>query len=83
MILLCGLKDKGLFNFIIRRFIMHLTLHLTNNCNMRCSYCNIPKNNIKAMSINTARASVDFVVNSTNENESSGIVFFGSEPLLH
>lgn len=60
---------------------MHYTLHLTNNCNMRCKYCYVNHNDIQIMSFDTARKTVDMA--SRSNSGSIGIVFFGGEPLLH
>jgi len=62
---------------------MHITLHLTNNCNMNCTYCYVDRNNITDMTLETAKAAVDLAVSITPKDDSIGIVFFGGEPLLH
>ncbi|WP_406766638.1 radical SAM protein [Candidatus Clostridium radicumherbarum] len=59
---------------------MHYTLHLTNGCNMNCSYCYVNHENVKTMSTETARKAVD--MSSKGKNKPAGIVFFGGEPLL-
>ncbi|MFL0247679.1 radical SAM protein [Candidatus Clostridium stratigraminis] len=59
---------------------MHYTLHLTNGCNMNCSYCYVNNENLKTMSIETARKAVNMA--SKGKNRPTGIVFFGGEPLL-
>ena len=63
---------------------MHYTLHLTNNCNMACDYCYVSNSKICTMSFDTAKKAVDLVcMKSKEENgSSSGIVFFGGEPLI-
>ena len=60
---------------------MHLTLHLTRSCNMRCRYCYAPPQPCEAMSLETIRRAIDFGL-ATNSG-SCGVVFFGGEPLLH
>ena len=62
---------------------MHVTLHLTNACNMACDYCYVDHNAIKAMPRETAFAAVELAGRLTPERASSGIIFFGGEPLLH
>jgi uncharacterized protein len=59
---------------------MHYTLHLTNKCNMACTYCYVNHENAQKMSSETARKAVDLA--SQNQKSSTGIVFFGGEPLL-
>ncbi len=58
---------------------MHYTLHLTNACNLACRYCYVHKQQLKRMTLNTARAAVDRAAQSTGD---VGISFFGGEPLL-
>lgn len=57
---------------------MHLTLHITDACNLRCKYCYVHKSP-RRMSLETAYAAVDMAMKS---NDSTGLVFFGGEPLL-
>lgn len=48
---------------------------------MACKYCYVDHSNIGVMSFDTARKAVDLA--SVNSKGSTGIVFFGGEPLLH
>jgi uncharacterized protein len=59
---------------------MHYTLHLSNSCNMACTYCYVNHEKPKTMDIVTARKAVDLA--SKNSKGSTGIIFFGGEPLL-
>ncbi|HEY9059032.1 MAG TPA: radical SAM protein [Pseudobacteroides sp.] len=59
---------------------MHITLHLTNNCNMACKYCYVNGNKISTMRMETAHKAVDLAAEIGGE--SIGIIFFGGEPLL-
>ncbi len=59
---------------------MHITLHLTKNCNMRCDYCYSPPQSGHEMTCETALKAIDFAAHNSKEN--TGIVFFGGEPLL-
>ncbi len=59
---------------------MHLTLHLTTACNMRCSYCYAPPHAGPCMSEETAWQALEFGARSSSR--SCGVVFFGGEPLL-
>lgn len=60
---------------------MHLTLHLTSACNMRCTYCYSPPRPGQAMSYDVGRKAMD--LGTRISDGSCGIVFFGGEPLLH
>jgi len=60
---------------------MHLTLHLTSACNMRCSYCYAPPRSGPAMSEQVGRKALE--LGSGLSCGSCGIIFFGGEPLLH
>ncbi|HQK92298.1 MAG TPA: radical SAM protein [Armatimonadota bacterium] len=64
---------------------MHLTLHLTARCNLRCRYCYAAPHAGGDMTPEVLRAAIDMAV-AMNQRErpglSLGIVFFGGEPLL-
>lgn len=59
---------------------MHLTLHLTRACNLRCDYCYSPPQAGLAMPYETGRQALELA--SRLNGGSCGIVFFGGEPLL-
>ncbi|MFH1024394.1 MAG: radical SAM protein [Planctomycetota bacterium] len=59
---------------------MHLTLHLTRACNMRCSYCYAPPRADSGMTEEVGRKALE--LGSRLHNGSCGIIFFGGEPLL-
>jgi uncharacterized protein len=59
---------------------MHLTLHLTRACNLRCSYCYSPPQLGEDMTLETARQALEF--GARHSHGSCGIVLFGGEPLL-
>ncbi len=59
---------------------MHLTLHLTTECNFRCSYCYSPPRDGTPMSLATAVRALE--LGSRLQGGSCGIIFFGGEPLL-
>ena len=56
---------------------MHLTLHLTERCNMACRYC-YETPGARDMTLETARKAIRACATGTN----CGIIFFGGEPLL-
>ena len=59
---------------------MHLTLHLTTACNMRCSYCYAPPHDGAPMSEEIGRKAMQ-LASRLSSGASCGIVFFGGEPL--
>jgi uncharacterized protein len=68
-----------------KKSIGRITLHVSNDCNLRCKYCyanggnyNLPKG---LMSYKTANKFLSFCVD--NFDHINGIVFFGGEPLLN
>lgn len=58
---------------------MHLTLHMTNACNLNCEYC-YEEHHAEYMTRETAEKAVELAVSSGEK--SCGIIFFGGEPLL-
>ncbi|ATW28186.1 radical SAM/SPASM domain-containing protein [Candidatus Formimonas warabiya] len=58
---------------------MHYTLHLTNQCNMACTYCYVNKDQVISMERETAVKAVNMAAEAKN---STGIIFFGGEPLM-
>jgi len=56
---------------------MHLTLHLTNRCNLACRYCYAAAGQ-EDMSLETACQAISRCA----EGPQCGIIFFGGEPLL-
>ena len=57
---------------------MNLTLYLTENCNLRCSYC-VREKCPNDMTEETLRKSLDLAF---SRGERAGLCFFGGEPLL-
>lgn len=57
---------------------MNLTLYLTENCNLRCTYC-VREKCPHDMTEETVRKSVDLAF---SRGDSAGMCFFGGEPLL-
>jgi len=60
-----------------------LCLHVSHDCNLRCEYCfaeGIIEN--ATMSVETAKAAVDFLIQASGEREALEIDFFGGEPLM-
>ncbi|MHB9130905.1 MAG: radical SAM protein [Armatimonadota bacterium] len=64
---------------------MHLTLHLTARCNLRCKYCYAGPHEGGDMSFETAKTAIALALaeNAQRHPEQSlGVIFFGGEPLL-
>ena len=61
---------------------MHVTLHLTTGCNMDCRYCYVVRQQNKTMTPETARSAIDLASGLTPKEGSTGVIFFGGEPLL-
>jgi uncharacterized protein len=59
---------------------MHLTLHLTRNCNLRCDYCYAKPRTSETMSLETGQKAM--LLGLERNFGSCGVVFFGGEPLL-
>jgi len=57
---------------------MHYTIHMTNKCNLKCSYCYVDHGS-EIMTPETARAIVDLAA---RDSKRAGLIFFGGEPLL-
>lgn len=68
--------------------IQQMVLQVTQNCNLRCSYCAYSgkyynrQHNRKRMSLNTALRAVDFLMGHSSEVEEVVLGFYGGEPVL-
>ena len=68
-----------------------LVINLTNQCNLSCQYCYefgadkvaTPEGKPKFMDLDTARASVDFLLEQSAGRRSIHITFFGGETLMN
>jgi uncharacterized protein len=59
-----------------------MELILTDQCNLRCSYCFEKDKNPHNMTEETATAAVDFLMTESQQMPNVTILFFGGEPLL-
>ncbi|MDP4181544.1 MAG: radical SAM protein [Bacillota bacterium] len=59
---------------------MNLTLHLTNRCNLACTYCYVSKDKYADMDFDTAKQSIDLALKYSKKY--IGVSFFGGEPLI-
>jgi uncharacterized protein len=78
----------GLLEYFLDRKLKQLTLQVTQKCNLRCEYCcysgayaNRTHAN-RVMSWDTAKRSIDFLLDHSVDNDRIAIVFYGGEPLL-
>lgn len=63
---------------------MECTLYLTENCNLRCSYCyEGPNKKNSKLSITKLHKTLDFIIKNNPENERIDLTFLGGEPLLN
>lgn len=64
-----------------------ITLHIANDCNLRCSYCYGDGGNYSEerclMDWSIAKESVDFLTRNSDKRKELSIVFFGGEPLMN
>jgi len=71
--------------------LQSLVMNLTNQCNLSCTYCYefgedkvaTPEGKPKFMDIETAKASVDFLLKESRDRKSIHITFFGGETLMN
>lgn len=72
---------------ILKKKSSHITLSISQACNMSCKYCYAEGGNfgkeILLMSEETALRSVDYLFEKTKGVQDIGIIFFGGEPLLN
>ncbi|MCL2052366.1 MAG: Cys-rich peptide radical SAM maturase CcpM [Lachnospiraceae bacterium] len=77
-------------NTLVDRSVDMITLQLTQNCNLRCSYCVYSEMNndkqrshsSKIMSLTTAKKAIDFLAMRSIDSEKVNVGFYGGEPLL-
>ena len=75
---------------LLDRKVDKITLQVTQNCNLRCSYCiyssdsnfDQRSHSQKVMSLKTAKKSIDFYYDHSIDSKSAAISFYGGEPLL-
>lgn len=67
-------------------FFTSLMLFITNNCNLKCSYCYERATNlhdVKEMDLKTVENTMVYFLENLNHPKVIGINFFGGEPLLN
>ncbi len=74
----------------LARKINKVTLQVTQNCNLRCSYCIYSENNnfgqrshsAKTMPLEVAKKALEFYKSHSLDSDKASITFYGGEPLL-
>lgn len=66
----------------LRPRIRHLYLLITSDCNLRCSYCRVPKAHV-VMSATTSQKAIDLFARVRDKTLRPKITFYGGEPLLN
>ena len=61
---------------------MKVTLGLTHQCNLACSYCYAGRSTKPDMSLSTAQKCIDFALETLPAGKHLGLCLFGGEPLL-
>lgn len=80
--------ESDLLEYRINNCMHQLTLQLTQDCNLRCSYCaysgnyNQRDHNKKRMTLETAKRAIDFLLEHSKDQSNVNIAFYGGEPLL-
>lgn len=60
-----------------------MSVILTEACNLSCSYCYEKRKSPETMSLDTAKAAVDFMAANSEVGAKNSIMWFGGEPLLN
>lgn len=77
-------------DIMLKRKVDKITLQVTQDCNLRCSYCIYSEGSNfgqrththKSMSLSTAKKALDFYRKNSSDTELISIGFYGGEPLL-
>jgi len=79
-----ALREPSEFNGVIKS----MCLNITHRCNLACSYCFADGGDYGAsdkgdMTLETAKAAIDFLIEKSSTNYNLEVDFFGGEPLLN
>ncbi|MDV7824209.1 radical SAM protein [Enterococcus gallinarum] len=80
--------DTQILNELVSNSMSQMTLQLTQNCNLRCSYCVYSGNyynrqhNNKVMDFELAKNRIDYFFKHSSHSNDLAIGFYGGEPLL-
>lgn len=82
--------DKDEYHYRLYNELNSITLNVTNNCNMKCTYCiygNLYNDRRKRspgfMSLDTAKRAVDLLFKYSKNSDKANIGFYGGEPLVN
>jgi len=89
-----GLKEQGLLYAEEQTTypaksseVKALCLHICHDCNLRCRYCFADEGAYhsvrEAMSLETAKAAIDFLIQNSGKRKVLEVDFFGGEPLMN
>ncbi len=89
-----GLKEAGLLYAeepaaapVKSKYIKALCLHICHDCNLRCKYCFADEGAYHSaremMSLETAKAAIDFLLRNSGDRKVLEVDFFGGEPLMN
>ena len=89
-----GLKEQGLlYKEEVSAYPMKsdeikaLCIHICHDCNFRCRYCFADEGAYHAqrqmMSLDTAKAAIDFLITNSGKRKVLEVDFFGGEPLMN
>ena len=82
--------ETNYVEYYLERHINQIVLQLTQNCNLRCSYCAYSNENnnsqrnhsVKKMDLQTAKSAIDFMIEHSCDSKDIAIGLYGGEPLL-
>lgn len=80
--------QNDIIQYNLSRKLWTIALQVTQQCNLRCSYCvysgsyNNRNHSNKKMSLKTAIKSIDFLISNSIDNRMIAVGFYGGEPLL-
>lgn len=76
------------YHSFVNHNLGHLTLQVTQKCNLRCEYCTYSGNYFnrghadKVMPLETAKKAIDYFISHSRDASNFAISFYGGEPLL-
>ncbi len=80
-------KEELQKNTTIQSDMKAMCLHMAHDCNLRCSYCFADKGvyggDKGLMSIEVAKAAIDYLLENSGKKVNVEVDFFGGEPLLN
>ncbi len=80
-------KEETCARPIKSRHAKALCLHVSHDCNLRCKYCFADEGAYhsvrEVMSLETAKAAIDFLLRESGERRVLEVDFFGGEPLMN